>query len=102
MKNALAGIAVVVIIVVITVGGYLGGWWLQEDSVNRQTTIDRQSTAFVTSRIEKIRDDIVELESLSDSPQKANITKSVCAAFYDIEVTSIVPTDVATFAARNC
>lgn len=102
MKNALAGIAVVAIVILVTVGGYLGGWWLQEDAVNRQTNIDRQSTAFVTSRIEKIRDDIVELESISDSPQKVNITKSVCAAYYDIDAVSVVPTDVATFAARNC
>jgi len=102
MKNALIGIALVIVIGLVCVGGYLGGWWLQEDSVNRQTVIDRQSTAFVTSRIEKIRDDIVELESISDSPQKANITKSVCAAYYDIDAVAVIPTDVATFAAQNC
>ena len=101
MKNAFKVIATIVAVVVIAVGLYLGGWWLTEDSTNRQTVIDRKSTAFNTSRIEKARDDIIEVQSLNDGPQKANIIRGICSAIADINPDT-VPSDIAQFTATNC
>ena len=102
LGSIIGGIVALALTVLLVIGLYKLGWWITKDSTNRQTTIDRQSTAFVTSRIEKIRDDVLELASVPEGPQKANMTASVCAAVADIEVTTIIPSDVATFAARSC
>jgi len=102
MKVFVGVIVAIALVVALAIGGYKLGWWLKEDGTNRQTVIDRQSTAFITSRIEKVRDDILELASVPEGPQKANMTASVCAAIADIDMTIVVPSDVATFAARNC
>lgn len=101
--KAFAGVIVAIVVVVaVAVGGYKLNWWLAEDGTNRQTVIDRQSTAFVTSRIEKVRDDILELASVPEGPQKVNMTRSICAAVADIDMTIVVPSDVQQFAAQNC
>lgn len=100
-RNTLLGIAAVIAVVVIVVVAYVGGWWVKEDSTNRQTTIDRKSTAFVTSRIAKVRDDLIEISDLPEGPQKVNIVRGICAAVADIRDVDR-PDDIVQFAAANC
>lgn len=51
----LASILGVILLVAIAIGGYLGGWWLKEDSVNRTQNIRRGSFEYQETR----RDEIV-------------------------------------------
>jgi Tfp pilus assembly protein PilN len=100
-RNALLGILAVIALVAVVVLIYVGGWWVTKDSTNRQTTIDRQSTAFVTSRIAKVRDDLIEISDLPEGPQKVNIVRGICAAVADIRDVDR-PDDIVQFAAANC
>ena len=55
-KNFLAGVAALLVVIGIIVGGYLGGWWLREDAVNREGDIRRnQFEVQETARDEVIR-----------------------------------------------
>lgn len=101
MKNVFQAIIAIVLVVAIVIVGYKISWWVEEDSTNRQTVIDRQSTAFNTSRIEKVRDDIIEISNLADGPQKQNIIRGICEAVADVNQNT-VPSDIAVFAAQNC
>lgn len=55
----LASILSLILLVAIAVGGYLGGWWLKEDSVNRTQNIRRGSFEYQETR----RDEIVRQAS---------------------------------------
>ena len=100
-RNTLLGLLAIVVFVALIVLLYTGGWWVKKDSINRQTTIDRQSTAFVTSRIAKVRDDLIEITDLPEGPQKVNIVRGICAAVADIRDVDR-PDDIVQFAAANC
>lgn len=100
-RNALLGILAVIALVAVVVLIYVADWWVTKDSTNRQTTIDRQSTAFVTSRIAKVRDDLIEISDLPEGPQKVNIVRGICAAVADIRDVDR-PDDIVQFAAANC
>lgn len=91
----------VLLLIGLAVGGYVGGWWVREDSTNRRTVIDRQSTAFVTSRIAKARDDVLEVQSLPESGQRAAIVRGICEAVADIPET-VTPSDLIQFSTTNC
>lgn len=101
MKNTLSAIAAVVLLAALAVALYLGGWWLTEDSVNRQTRIDRRSDSFVQARIDRARDDILEIEALDDGGQKASIVRGICASIADLP-TDQRPDDIESFAITNC
>lgn len=56
MKSFFIGVGVVILLALIVVGGYLGGWWLQKDTINRQNRIDRHSYEVQQTYREKVID----------------------------------------------
>lgn len=94
-------IAAAVLTAALAVGLWAGGWWLREDAINRRTRIDRRSNAFVQSRIDRARDDVIEVAGMSDGAQRFAIVRGICESLADIPAES-TPSDLAQFGAINC
>ena len=76
---SVASVLVAVLIVVIGVGGYLGGWWLREDAVNRTAQINNDSYNRQNALVEQILDDITEAQDPSIvSGQRIAIVSQIC------------------------
>lgn len=109
---ALTAIIGVIVIVVISVGGYLGGWWLKEDAVNRTTDIDQNSLSVQSTARTVISDTAAEVAKL----ETLVVTDPTNAAVYTSQINAIsrrgcdrvivirgpVSTDIADFAFTYC
>jgi hypothetical protein len=60
-KVTMIALLSVVALVLITVGGYLGGWWLKEDSTNRNTEIQDSSYGRQTALVDEVLDSANEV-----------------------------------------
>lgn len=119
MKAFFATIATIVVIGIITVGGYLGGWWLQNDSsvrsdkilksqTERRTQINRKSTGYQEAQVDQILDLISEMQELDTLPdqtdqivaQRENIRVRACRM--SAKVLPEFNNDIAAFRVKDC
>lgn len=115
MRTALGTIAAIIVIVAIIVGGYLGGWWLREDAINRDSAINNDSYARQTALQEELIDkygtvaDIdVQLTTATDEQagplraQRTAVLNQFCLAYSQYTGTVSLPDTVYAYAEREC
>lgn len=77
--GVLATILGLILVVAIGVGGYLGGWWLKEDSVNRTAQINQNSYQRQEALTAAVLDDISEAQDPNlPEPQRKALIDQVC------------------------
>jgi len=78
----LATIGVILVIGLVVVGGYLGGWWLQEDAVNRTAEINQGSYGRQVALVDDITRKYAEVQNpnLPESQKQAIVTE-MCVNF---------------------
>lgn len=64
-SKVLVSISSVVILIGVIVGGYLLGWWLEEDSVNRQGEIRRDSFEVQETARDEVLRQWAEIEKIN-------------------------------------
>lgn len=75
----LVGVCTLLLVVLLGVGAYLGGWWLQEDSVNRNAVITNNGYNRQTALVSSILDDIKEVEGPNvPAAQRRAIIDQIC------------------------
>ncbi len=96
-------VVTLVLIIAVVVGGYQLGWWLKEDSVNRNAQINQDSYNRQNALVEQILDDIREVEQggLPDSQRKAIIAQ-ICDSADKLTGTVPVGANAEQFIAVNC
>lgn len=115
MKNALYALGALVAVAAICVGGYLGGWWLQEDATNRTTGIANESLARQQARVDEVLD---KAETIADidvqvsqvTPdqaepllaQRAAVVDQFCDAYGGLTGRLTVPASIDTLYAQEC
>lgn len=79
MATVLATIAGIMVVVLIIVGGYLGGWWLKKDIVNRDASINNGGYNRQSALVSSILDDIKEVEGPNvPANQRRAIISQIC------------------------
>ena len=115
MKAVASTVGVIVLIVGIVVVGYLGGWWLQGDVVDREARIREQTfarqtalQAEVLTLFQDIRDIDVQLTYANDeqdvalgAQRKATVIR-LCDAFGRMTETVTIPDPIRAFAGGEC
>ena len=99
MKATAATIGGVVLLAVIGVGIYLGGWWVTEDSTNRQTGVDNRTLVVQQTSREEVLDAIVAMEDATPGQAQA-IAERACSSAGRIY--GPVSSSIAAFALTNC
>ena len=116
MKAVGAVLLVLALGAAILVGGWLGGWWLKEESVNRNSQINNDSYARQTALTEEIVDlhtqiadldvraagDVTPEQKTLILTQRASLVNNLCSAFDQTTGTATLPTDIYTFTAQEC
>lgn len=78
----LATIGTILVIGLVVVGGYLGGWWLQEDAVNRTAQINQNSYGRQVALVDDITRKYAEIQNPNlPEPQKQAIVTEMCVDF---------------------
>ncbi len=99
----LAVILAIVLIIGISIGGYMLGWWIKEDTVNRTAQINQDSYGRQVALVDQINDDIREASD-PDIPkaQRQAIVNQICesAGFLTGKVQVSAP--AANFIATEC
>lgn len=99
----LAVVGFVAVIALVGVGGYLGGWWLTEDSVNRQARIDQDSYSRQNALVEQILDDVREAEDPNVPPaQRTAIIDQICDSAAKLTGAIDLPFSTQTFITQEC
>lgn len=115
MKSATTALVAIVGVVVVLVGLYLGGWWLQEDAVNRTSAINNDSYARQTALAEELTDEYgtladidVQLTTATDEQapalraQRGAVLDKFCLAWSQYTGTATVSDTITAYAERNC
>lgn len=116
MKNVGIALAVVIVGAGVLVGGYLGGWWIKEDSVNRTSQINNDSYARQLSLTTKIIDlhtqvgdldvrvagDVTEDQRTAILTNRASLVVNLCESYDQITGTTTLPKNIHAFAAQEC
>ncbi len=112
--SILAAIGAILLVVVITVGGYLGGWWLNENAVNRQGRINNKSfarqNALREDALDKKRTALdIDVQLTQATPEQSQALRAqrvaVISQFCDdvAQMTGAqIPDTIATFANQEC
>lgn len=115
MKTVLATIGVILAGVAVLVGGYLGGWWLEEDVTQRTAEIREDTFARQTALQDEILglyDDITKVDvQITDANEEqaralraqreAMVTK-ICDAQARLNEGTNIPTNVERFLEEEC
>lgn len=103
MRTALSVIAGVVLLAAIAVAFYLGGWWLREDSTNRETGIRNDRVAVQEARQSEARRAITQfgLVPESNAAGRNAIRNQVCAILPELSP-SYLDVDLARFQTQEC
>lgn len=115
MKAVASAVGLIVLIVGILVGGYLGGWWLEADVVDREARIREQTfarqtalQAEVQTLFQDIKDIDVQLTYANDEQdaalgaQRKAIVIRLCDAFGRMTGTVTIPDSIRAFAGGEC
>lgn len=115
MKAFGIGVLAILLLVGITIGGYQLGWWLNENAVNRTTSIANDSLARQQALAEKVsntRDDITKLDVTisTASPdvvpqlkaQRVALVDDMCQAYGGLTGRITLSPSVISFATEAC
>lgn len=115
MKGIASAVGAAILIAAVLVGGYLGGWWLQEDAVDREAgirerTFARQTAlqAEVQDLYRDVRDIDVQITYANDEQdaalkaQRKAIVIKLCDAYGRMTATVTIPDDIRAFAGKEC
>lgn len=92
-----------VVIVALTIGGWQLGWWLKDETVNRNAQILQDSYGRQNALVEQTLDDIREVEAGNLPPQQViAITAQICDSAAKLTGTIQLPPSAASFVAREC
>lgn len=103
-----AGICLIAVsvFVVVVAGGYLAGWWLRADSVNRQVRIDNRNVGVQTAWRDEVLEGIGEIELLAHTPGSAAavaaLTNTTCDLIGRLTDTYRNDTRIDTFWETQC
>ncbi len=101
--NVLTGIGVVNLVVLIVVGGYLGGWWLKKDAVNRTSKINQDSYGRQNALVEAVLDDYREATDQALPPaQRQAIIIQLCDNAGKLSGSIDLPFTIQTFIDTEC
>lgn len=102
-KTTAAVFVVLVVVIALIIGGWQLGWWLKENSVNRNTKINQDSYGRQVAIADSILDDVAEVQQagLPDS-QRAAIIAQICQNA--VMLTGKVPigNNAEAFIAKEC
>ena len=112
MKVALAAVGAAIVFVLVVVGGYLGGWWLQTDTTNRTSKLNRKSferqATYRDEMVRKISDvETIDLQ-IVQSPELAPQLQAQRLAVVHIicrdntYIQGGLDTDTAAFVGKEC
>lgn len=116
MQSIAKGILAVVVGAGVLAGLWLGGWWLREQSVNRNSEINNDSYARQMALSEQIIDlypqitdldvraagDVTDEQKTLILTQRAALVTNLCAAYDQTTGTVTLPSDIHAFAAKEC
>ncbi len=103
--------------IAVAIGGWLGGWWLNEDATNRRTGIANDSLARQQALVDEVTDkaaDIADLDTeiarepegsdLADrlGAQRAAIIDQFCQSYGSLTGRLTYPASVDALAAQEC
>lgn len=103
--GVLLAVAGAILLVAVLVGGYLGGWWLNNDVTNRQRHIDQNNYGSQLAYIQKIDAEIVEVKGIdashdpSQQDERTAIVNEICPT---VSLLTSVPDNIAAFASTEC
>jgi type II secretory pathway component PulM len=99
----LATIGGLLLCVAIVIGGWQLGWWLKDETVNRNAQILQDSYGRQNALVEQVLDDIREVEAGNLPPQQViAITAQICDSTAKLTGTIQLPQSAVAFTARNC
>ena len=91
------------LIVLLAIGGWQLGWWLKDETVNRNAEILQDSFGRQNALVEQILDDVREVEAGNVPPnQVIAITSQICDSAAKLTGTIQLPQSAASFVAREC
>lgn len=93
----------VLLVVFIFVGGWLGGWWLKEESVNRNAEIRQDSFGLQNALVEQILDDISEAQADNLPPaQRVAVVDIICDSASKLTGSIQLPDNASAFISKEC
>lgn len=102
-RSTFTAIGGVALVCAIGVGGYVGGWWIREDSVNRQARINQDSYSRQNALVEQVLDDIAEAQGPAiPNPQRLALIDQVCDSASKLTGSIELPRSAQTFIAQEC
>lgn len=102
-NTMIAILALLIAMPLIIVGGYVGGWWLREDVVNRGAEIRQDTYGRQNALVEQILDDIREAERPGvPANQRTAIVDIVCDSAAKLTGSIELPSNAETFVNREC
>lgn len=108
MKAVLATVGVLVAFGLVCVVGYLGGWWLTEDSTNRQAKINYNSygaqTGNADALVRKVSEINIAVARGDDPAVIVALTTDACQrnARLNEQTRNALPPSVLTFVSQEC
>lgn len=92
-----------VLLVLLVIGGWQLGWWLKDETVNRNAQILQDSYGRQNALVEQILDDVREAEAGNLPPQQViAITSQICDSAAKLTGTIELPMSAQAFVAREC
>ena len=115
-KAIALGIVVVIAAGAALVGLYMGGWWLKEDAVNRNSNINNDSYARQSSLADEIDDlhtqitdldvtlagDLTASQEEAVQTNRASLVSNLCTSYGQSTGTTTLSPAIHSFAAREC